>query len=99
MGVGQRQLVEHTLDPAVLALVRQVTEHVDDVAVCGDLASDPDAAVLLAGLGVHELSATGPRIPLVKARLRGISLANATDLATQALTLATADQVRELVRT
>ena len=87
------------LDPAVLALVRQVTEHVDDVAVCGDLASDPDAAVLLAGLGVHELSATGPRIPLVKARLRGISLANATDLATQALTLATADEVRELVRT
>jgi len=86
------------LDPAVLALVRQVTDHVDDVAVCGDLASDPDAAVLLAGLGVHELSATGPRIPLVKARLRGISLANATDLATRALTLATADQVRELVR-
>ncbi len=85
------------LDPAVLALIRRVTEYVDDVAVCGDLASDPDAAVLLIGLGVRELSATGPRIPLVKARLRETTMSEAADLATRALKATSAADVRALL--
>ena len=40
------------------------------VGVCGELAGDPEAAVLLAGLGVHELSMAASRIPAVKAALR-----------------------------
>ena len=86
------------LDPAVLTLIRRVTEVVDDVAVCGDLAGDPDAAVLLAGLGVTELSAVGPQVPLVKARLREATLTDARTLADEALTKASAAEVRELVR-
>ncbi|MFC0627128.1 phosphoenolpyruvate--protein phosphotransferase [Kribbella deserti] len=61
------------LDPAVLRLIDHVVRNVPAgvaVAVCGDLASDPAAAVLLAALGVRELSAIGPQIPAVKARLR-----------------------------
>ncbi|MEV0282915.1 phosphoenolpyruvate--protein phosphotransferase [Kribbella sp. NPDC050820] len=63
------------LDPAVLQLIDHVVRHSGvRVAVCGDLASDPSAAVLLAALGVQELSAVGPQVPLVKARLRETDL-------------------------
>ena len=85
------------LDPAVLTLIRRVTDVVDDVAVCGDLAGDPDAAVLLAGLGVTELSAVGPQVPLVKARLREVTLEASRELAAQALSKASATEVRKLI--
>jgi len=63
------------LDPAVLQLIDHVVQNAGvRVAVCGDLASDPQSAVLLAALGVQELSAVGPQIPLVKARLRQTDL-------------------------
>lgn len=63
------------LDPAVLQLIDHVARTAGvRVAVCGDLASDPQSAVLLAALGVTELSAVGPQVPLVKARLRQADL-------------------------
>jgi multiphosphoryl transfer protein len=63
------------LDPAVLQLIDHVVKRAGvRVAVCGDLASDPQAAVLLAALGVDELSAVGPQVPLVKERLRHADL-------------------------
>jgi phosphocarrier protein FPr len=86
------------LDPAVLQLIDRVVRGVPDgveVAVCGDLASDPEAAVVLAGLGVHELSAVGPQVPTVKARLRQINLADAATLAAAALGLPSATAVRD----
>jgi phosphocarrier protein FPr len=87
------------LDPAVLQLIDRVVRGVPagvEVAVCGDLASDPDAAVLLAALGVHELSAVGPQVPLIKARLRRADLS--TGKAAEALTLKSASEVRRLVQ-
>nr|WP_275402586.1 phosphoenolpyruvate--protein phosphotransferase [Streptomyces sp. SID13031] len=87
------------LDPAVLQLIDRVVRGVPagvEVAVCGDLASDPDAAVLLAGLGVHELSAVGPQVPTIKARLRRTDLTAAAALATEALALKGAAEVRGL---
>ncbi|WP_337590280.1 HPr family phosphocarrier protein [Kribbella antibiotica] len=63
------------LDPAVLQLVDHVVRNAGvPVGVCGDLASNPQAAVILAALGVHELSAIAPQVPLVKARLRQADL-------------------------
>jgi phosphocarrier protein FPr len=87
-------------DPAVLTLIKQVCDDVPSgttVAVCGDLASDPAAAVLLVGLGVRELSSVAAQVPLVKARLRRTSLADAQSLARNALECASAEQVRELL--
>jgi phosphocarrier protein FPr len=87
------------LDPAVLQLIDRVVRGVPlgvEVAVCGDLASDPDAAVLLAGLGIRELSAVGPQVPTIKSRLRQTNLAEAAKTAAQALTLPTAAAVRDL---
>jgi phosphocarrier protein FPr len=90
------------LDPAVLQLIDRVVRGVPagvEVAVCGDLASDPDAAALLAALGVHELSAVGPQVPLVKARLRQTNLTTAAAVAAKALTLPSATDVRALLQT
>ena len=68
-------LLERSL-PAVLALIAHVTAaaeaHGRWVGVCGELAGDPEAAVLLAGLGVTELSMAAGRIPAVKAALREV---------------------------
>jgi phosphocarrier protein FPr len=84
------------LDPAVLQLIDHVTRNAGvRVAVCGGLASDPQAAVLLAALGVTELSAVGPQVPLVKARLRQSDLSQVDTAAV--LKAGDADQVRGLL--
>ncbi|MGH3425139.1 MAG: putative PEP-binding protein, partial [Nocardioidaceae bacterium] len=88
------------LDPTVLALVAEVCRGVPDgvdVAVCGDLASDAAAATLLVGLGVRELSVTAPAVPIVKAGLRATDLAGAERLATRALSLSSAAEVRAML--
>jgi phosphocarrier protein FPr len=89
------------LDPAVLRLIDRVVRQVPlgvHVAVCGDLASDPLAATLLVGLGVQELSAVGPQVPLVKAKLRQISAVDAAMAAATALTLDSAAAVRQRLK-
>ena len=67
--------------PAVLRLVqatvRAAAEHGRWVGVCGELAGDPAAAVLFAGLGVTELSMAPALVPEVKAALRGVDLEQA----------------------
>jgi phosphoenolpyruvate-protein phosphotransferase/dihydroxyacetone kinase phosphotransfer subunit len=87
--------------PAVLRLVREVTAagaaHGRWVGVCGELAAEPAAAVVLAGLGVSELSMAGAAIPEVKEALRGIDLTTARRIAERALELEGADDVRTLV--
>ena len=66
-------LLDEALTP-LLGLIADVVEaaeaHGRWVGVCGELAGEPDAAVLLAGLGVRELSMAASRIPAVKAALR-----------------------------
>ncbi|WP_343976813.1 phosphoenolpyruvate--protein phosphotransferase [Kribbella koreensis] len=97
-GNSQVAALADGLDPAVLQLVDRVVRGVPDgveVAVCGDLASDPAAAAVLAGLGVHELSAVGPQVPTIKARLRQTNLEVAATLAAAALTLPSASAVRD----
>jgi len=81
-------LLEDALAP-VLALIAAVVEAADAhgrwVGVCGELAGDPEAAVVLVGLGVRELSMAASRIPEVKDALRAVSRDEARDAAAQAL--------------
>jgi phosphocarrier protein FPr/phosphocarrier protein len=87
--------------PAVLRLIAATTEaarpHGRYVAVCGGLASDPDAAALLVGLGVHELSAVPAVIPQLKERLGAVALTACRELAAEALRRDSAAAVRELL--
>ena len=77
------------LRPAVLRLIgdtaKAAAAHGRWVGVCGELAGDPEAAVVLAGLGVSELSMAASRIAEVKDALRAVSLAEARDAAARAL--------------
>jgi phosphocarrier protein FPr len=86
--------------PALLRLVRETVAgaeaHGRWVGVCGELAGDPPAAVLLAGLGVRELSMAPPLVPEVKAALRAISMADARIVAEEALAAEDADEARRL---
>ena len=90
------------LHPAVLRLiataVAAAVARKRPVGVCGGLASDPAAVPLLLGLGVHELSVVPGAIPRIKALIRTRSLATCRRLAERALGLASAAEVRTLVR-
>ncbi|HEX9058426.1 MAG TPA: phosphoenolpyruvate--protein phosphotransferase [Ktedonobacterales bacterium] len=88
------------LHPAVLrmidATVRAANSAGKWVGVCGGVAGDPLGALILAGLGVHELSVAIPSIAAVKAAMRRTSLADARTLAQRALACGTAAEVRAL---
>lgn len=88
------------VDPGVLALISAVCRGAAGhtrVAVCGELASDPQAAVLLIGLGVRELSMTPRAIPEAKDRIRRTSASDAKHLAELALQRDSAASVRALL--
>jgi multiphosphoryl transfer protein len=82
----------------LLALIAAVTEAADAhgrwVGVCGELAGEPEAAVLLAGLGVRELSMAASRIPAVKAALRESDMEDAAAAARRALSQGDSDSAR-----
>jgi phosphoenolpyruvate-protein phosphotransferase/dihydroxyacetone kinase phosphotransfer subunit len=86
--------------PAVLRLVRATVDgaaaHRCWVGVCGELAGDPAAAVLLAGLGVTELSMAPGLVPDVKAAVREVDFTHARSAALAALDTDSADEARAL---
>lgn len=89
------------LHPAVLRLIDATVRgaHASGkwVGVCGELGADPQATPILLGLGVDELSVSVPSIAMVKAKIRGLSHAEAKKLANKALACNTAGEVRNLV--
>jgi len=66
------------------------------VGVCGELAGDPVAALLFAGLGVAELSMAPTLVPDVKAALRGVDIERARAAAHRALEADSAAAARAL---
>ena len=89
------------LQPAVLRLVHATVQAATVrkrwVGVCGELAGDPAAAILLVGLGVTELSMAPALIAEVKATLRAIDFADAQTAGRAALDAADPAQARALV--
>ncbi|HTU68392.1 MAG TPA: putative PEP-binding protein, partial [Steroidobacteraceae bacterium] len=87
--------------PAVLRLIGAVGEAAararKPVAVCGGLASDPDAVPLLLGLGVTELSAVPAAIPRIKSLVGALTLDTCRALALRALALPSSAAVRALL--
>ncbi len=104
MDRGHPQLARQAdgLHPAVLRMIDQTVRAAASrnrwVGVCGGMAGDPLGAVILVGLGVTELSVSIPSIAAIKARVRGISLKDAQNLARRALACETAGAVRDLVK-
>ena len=84
------------LHPAVLRLIRRTVEVGEqaglEVAVCGEMASQPLMSFALLGLGVHELSVNARAVPMVKRVVRSVSAATAKQAADRALDAATAEE-------
>ncbi|HEY3746099.1 MAG TPA: phosphoenolpyruvate--protein phosphotransferase [Gemmatimonadaceae bacterium] len=90
------------LHPAVLTLVKRIVDvgvaHRLEVAVCGEMASQPLMAFALIGLGVRSLSVAGRAVPLVKRIVRGVSVAVAAEAANAALESKTAREAEGELR-
>jgi phosphotransferase system enzyme I (PtsI) len=90
------------LHPAVLTLIKRIVDvgaaHRLEVAVCGEMASQPLMAFALIGLGVRCLSVAGRAVPLVKRIVRGVSAAVAAEAANAALESRTAREAEGELR-
>jgi phosphocarrier protein FPr len=88
------------LHPAVLRMIDRAVRAAGKagrwVGVCGGIAGDPKGVVILAGLGIRELSVSIPSIAAVKAQIRGLSMEGARRLAERALACHDAAGVRAL---
>jgi phosphotransferase system enzyme I (PtsI) len=88
-------------DPAILRLIRSVLESGEargrPVSVCGAMASNPVAALLLVGMGLRELSMEASAIPLVKEAISRIRLSEIEEIARMSRELVTAQEVEQRV--
>ena len=79
------------LHPAVLQALQHVVRdaHAEGkpVSICGEMAGDPAAAVLLMAMGFDSLSMNATNLPKVKWMLRQINLSRAKDLLAELMTI------------
>lgn len=89
-------------DPAILRLVRMVIQagkhHNRPVLVCGAMASDPLAAILLVGMGLRELSMESAAIPEIREAVGSVTVAEAQDAARIAFSAETAKDIERVLR-
>lgn len=89
-------------NPAVLRLVqRTITSARENgiwAGMCGEMASDPNAAVLLMAMGINELSMSAPSIPRVKEKIRSISSVKAKEILADVMTMEDGDEIRNYLQ-
>ncbi len=100
------ELISHLynpMSPAVLALIKQVIDasHKEGkwTGMCGELAGDERATLLLLGMGLDEFSMSAISIPRIKKIIRNTNFKDTQALAEQALAQPTAQQVMDVVNT
>lgn len=88
--------------PGVLHEIRRILQSARpegiQVSLCGEMAADPVAVVILLGLGLRTLSMSAAKLLYIKRLIRSISLEQAETIAAQALRLNHPDEIRQLVR-
>jgi phosphotransferase system enzyme I (PtsP) len=67
------------------------------VSVCGEMAGDPSAMVMLLGMGVDTLSMSAASLPRVKWVIRNITLSRAQSLFNRALRMENASDIRQMM--
>lgn len=98
------ELISHLynpMSPAVLTLIKQVIDasHKEGkwTGMCGELAGDERATLLLLGMGLDEFSMSSISIPGIKKIIRNADFKEVQALATQALAQPTAEDVMAIV--
>lgn len=87
--------------PAVIRLTSMAITAANDahipVSVCGEMAGDPLATMLLIGLGADALSAPYSSLPQVKNIIRNITFADAEKISVKALEMETTTELRNVL--
>ncbi|WP_074012851.1 phosphoenolpyruvate-protein phosphotransferase PtsI [Candidatus Sodalis sp. SoCistrobi] len=98
------ELISHLynpMSPAVLTLIKQVIDasHAAGkwTGMCGELAGDERATLLLLGMGLDEFSMSAISIPRIKKIIRNTNFCDAKALAEEALAQPTAEELMNLV--
>ncbi|CNL00589.1 phosphoenolpyruvate-protein phosphotransferase PtsI [Yersinia proxima] len=98
------ELISHLynpMSPSVLGLIKQVIDasHAEGkwTGMCGELAGDERATLLLLGMGLDEFSMSAISIPRIKKIIRNTNFEDVKVLAEQALAQPTADELMTLV--
>lgn len=91
------------LHPAILRLVQNVITQSHNkpgkfTGMCGEMAGDPVAALILLGLGLDEFSMSASSIPQVKKIIRSVSFEQAKAVAGKAMTMQTGGEIRQYVQ-
>ncbi|WP_420554203.1 phosphoenolpyruvate--protein phosphotransferase [Neptuniibacter marinus] len=96
--------VANLYDPLHPAVVHEVNRAVTNakaaglpISLCGELASEPFAVVLLLGMGLSSLSLGAAYLPKIKKLIRMIDSKDAQGVLQQALTLHTTKEIRDCV--
>lgn len=89
------------MSPSVLSIIKTVIDasHVAGkwTGMCGELAGDESATLLLLGMGLDEFSMSAMSIPAVKKIIRNTNYSDVKALAEKALAVATAAEIEALV--
>jgi phosphotransferase system enzyme I (PtsI) len=90
------------LHPAILRLIKHAIDAAHQAGrwagMCGEMAGDLEAIPILLGLGLDEFSMNAPAIPRAKALIRSLSMDEAQEIATRALSMIRAEEIRNYVR-
>ena len=85
-------------NPAVLRLIQRTAQAAKDNGIwcgmCGEMASDPLAAVLLLAMGLSELSMSAPSIPRVKEKIRSVSSVQAKELLADVMKMEDGEEIK-----
>lgn len=89
------------LHPAVLRALTHIVSGAQrcqrEISVCGEMAGNPAAALLLLGMGVDYLSMSGGSLPRVKSVIRSVSRARAKEVLRLALRCDKSAEVKALL--
>ncbi len=98
------ELVANVFDEFHPSVIRTVKLIIDSghgagirVAMCGEMAGNPLATVMLLGLGLDEFSAVSSMLPVLKKIIRGTNYKSARRFARQILKLDSADDIKRLL--
>jgi len=87
--------------PAVLRIIKNVVDCAKQrgisVSVCGEMAGEPEHALMFIGMGLEQLSMNAFSLLRVKRLVRSVRYEDAKDIVTMALTLSTAREVENYV--
>lgn len=87
--------------PAVIKTIHHIIKegqrHNKPVAMCGEMAGDPVATLLLLGLGLNEFSVTPIVLPEIKKIIRSVAFREAEEIAQEVLRMKTEDDIRDFL--